>query len=272
MLPSATYTSMCSASAQSCNFALSQAYGYGPSGYGSSGPQPISSLSTIFILPAMPASNPLKPFEGQPMLAYGTAGTDTVSGLEPAPDATTGAACPTGTTCINGAVHLIPLLPSYHYTASDLLATPNLLTAIQQKGVLKTEPSGYPMFLSNGERVYGSIVAAGDQLFFNTTTGSVSQIDSRGNQNGSSYRLLLSANANPLYNYVTQLGLTKVGGAGGTPMLDSTTGTLVVVTDKSILRFNAAPGGTLQGPSVNGRGATPTGLLSWFFRRRGLEY
>jgi hypothetical protein len=45
-----------------------------------------------------------------------------------------------------------------------------------------------------------------------------------------------------------------------------------VVTDKSILRFNAAPGGTLQGPSVNGRGATPTGLLSWFFRRRGLEY
>ncbi|MFL5428469.1 MAG: hypothetical protein ACJ79M_02540 [Myxococcales bacterium] len=255
---------------QFCNFALSQAYGY----TGSNGPQPISSLSTIFILPTMPSTSPLKKYELQPMLAYGTGGTDTISGMEPAPDATTGAPCPSGTNCINGAVHLVPLLPGYHYAAQDLFNNSNLLAAITQKGVLKTEPAGYPMFLANGERVFGSIVAAGDQLFFNTTTGTVSQIDSRGGLNGSSYRLLLSASSNALYNYVSATGLQKVGGAGGTPMLDATTGTLIVVTDKKILRFDPPPGGagTLKGPSVNGRGATPTGLLSWFFRRRGLEY
>jgi type IV pilus assembly protein PilY1 len=255
-----------------CNFPLSQAYGYGPTGYGSAGAQPISSLSTVFILPN-PLTGPLKDYAGQPLLAYGTAGTDTVSGLEPAPDPSSGAFCPTGTTCINGAVHLVPLLPSYHYTWVDLLNTPTLLTTLQRQGVAKTEPVGYPMFLSNGERVYGSIVAAGDQLFFNTTTGSASQIDQRSNLGGSTYRLLLSAASNPLYNYVTSLGLTKVGGAGGTPMLDVATGAVVVVTDKGILRFNPPPvKGTTSGPSVNGRGATPSGLLSWYFRRRGLEY
>jgi len=47
----------------------------------------------------------------------------------------------------------------------------------------------------------------------------------------------------------------------------------VVVTDKGVLRLDAPPvKGTLVGPSVNGRGATPSGLLSWYFRRRGLEY
>jgi len=116
-------------------------------------------------------------------------------------------------------------------------------------------------------------VAAGDQLFFNTTTGSASQIDSRANLGGSTYRLLLSAASNPLYNYVTTLGLTKVGGAGGTPMLDTTNGNLVVVTNNGILRLNPPPvKGTMNSGSVNGRGATPSGLLSWYFRRRGLEY
>jgi len=48
---------------------------------------------------------------------------------------------------------------------------------------------------------------------------------------------------------------------------------VLVVTDKGILRLDAPPvKGTLVGPSVNGRGATPSGLLSWYFRRRGLEY
>ncbi|MFL5393785.1 MAG: hypothetical protein ACJ79G_13180, partial [Myxococcales bacterium] len=226
------------------------------------------------LLPPMPSTSPLKSYELQPRLAYGTGGTDTISGMEPAPDATTGAPCASGTNCINGEVHMVPLLPGYHYTAQDLLDDSNLLATITQKGVLKAEPSGYPIPLINGERVFGSIVAAGDQLFFNTTRGTVSQIDSRGGLNGSSYRLLLSSSSNTPYNYVSATGLQKVGGAGGTPMLDATTGTLVVVTDKKILRFDPPPGGggTLKGLSVNGRGATPTGLLSWFFRRRGLEY
>jgi hypothetical protein len=205
------------------------------------------------------------------MLAYGTAGTDTVSGLEPIDSS--GTPCPSGSSCINGALHLVPLRPNYHYTASELVANAStVLPWIEQKGVVKTEPTGYPSFFTGGERIFGSIVAAGDQLFFNTTLGSVSQFDQRGNLNGSSYRLLLSANSNPLYNYISSGGLTKVGGAGGTPMLDVATGNVVVVTDKGILRFGPAPGGTMKGPSVNGRGATPTGLLSWFFRRRGLEY
>jgi hypothetical protein len=241
--------------------------------YGSLGPQPISSLSTIFVLPPMPATSPLKTFENQPLLAYGTAGTDAVSGMEPVP--VSGGTC-TGswTDCINGAVHVVPLLPAYHYTASDMVTGPSTLLAdIEHRGVTKLEPPGYPQPLENGERVYGSIVAAGDQLFFNTSVGTVSDIDQRGTLGGSSYRLLLSAASNPLYNYITALGLKNdVGGAGGTPMLDVATGQLVVVTDKSILKFNAPPGGTTNGASVNGRGATPTGLLSWFFRRRGLEY
>jgi type IV pilus assembly protein PilY1 len=251
-----------------CNFALSQAYGNG-----ANGPQPISSLSTIFILPpTYPATGPLAAYRGQALLAYGTAGTDTVSGLEPAPDAT-GAPCPTP--CINGAVHLIPLAPPARYSVSDLLADSSKMALVQQGGVVKADVTSYPMWLTNGERVYGSIVVAGDQLFFNTTQGSVSQLDQRGNLSGAAYRMNLSATSNPLWNYVTGNGLTKVGGAGGTPLVDSKTGAIVVVTDKFILRFDPPPGAAAvppSGPSVNGRGATPTGFLSWFFRRRGLEY
>jgi hypothetical protein len=268
LLPSTSYASLCGTK-QRCNFALSLAYGDG-----SLKAQPISSLSTVFILPTMPAASPLKSYEAQPLLAYGTGGTDTVAALEPTADAK-GNPCPTGTTCINGKVHIIPLLPNYRYTPQDLLGTSSStsLNAIQTWGIVKQpEPPG--ISLTNGERVYGSIVAAGDQLFYNTTTGSVSSIDARfGNLSGSTYRLLLSA-AGPLsaYDYVKGNSLTKVGGAGGTPMLDATTGNVVVVTDKYVLRFPPPVGGTLQGPSVNGKGATPTGLLSWFFRRRGLEY
>jgi type IV pilus assembly protein PilY1 len=271
LLGSTSYSSLCS-SKQRCNFALNLAYGDGVAHA-----QPISSLSTIFFLPTMPSTSPLKKYEGQPMLAFGTAGTDTVAALEPAPDAT-GNPCPAGSTapCISGKVHLIPLLPNYRYTTQDLVGTNSstVLNDIQTWGLLKhaNEPAG--IALTNGERVYGSIVAAGDQLFYNTTTGSVSSIDARnGNINGSTYRLLLSAGgALTPYNYVAAAGLTKAGGSGGTPMLDTTTGAVVVVTDKQILRFNPPAGGTLKGPSVNGKGATPTGLLSWFFRRRGLEY
>jgi hypothetical protein len=275
------------ASGQQCNFALSEAFGYEPGltrgslppqpPDTSAQPQPISSLSTVFILPSG-LTGPLAAFAGQPMLAYGTAGTDTVSGLEPAADPTTGATCADPLNpCISGAVHLVPLLPGFHFNVNDLKQDLSKLAHITQQGVVQAEPNamplGFPHFFDKSERVYGSIVAAGDQLFFNTTTGSVSQIDARGNLGGASYRLLLSAASNQLYNYVKELGLTNSGGAGGTPMLDSTTGTLVVVTDKGILRLDAPPTkGTLVGASVNGRGATPSGLLSWYFRRRGLEY
>jgi type IV pilus assembly protein PilY1 len=278
LLTSSQYSSLCTNdTGQHCNFALSQAYGDG-----TFKAQPISSLSTIFILPALPATSPLKPYEGQPMLAYGTAGTDTVSSLEPSGDPKT--VCTAGG-CTTGRVHLVPLQPGYRYTPADLLGSSSttLLSRIETWGLLKplpgklddkwNEPPGYPIVLSPGERVFGSIVAAGDQLFYNTTTGSSASIDDRqGNLGGSTYRVLLSASSNAPFDYVNGAGLSKVGGAGGTPMVDTKTGTVVVVTDSTVLRFNPPAGGTMQGPSVNGRGATPTGLLSWFFRRRGLEY
>src|SRR5205814_68218 len=80
-------------SGQQCNFALSQGFWFDSSlprtvpatlpATPALGPQPISSLSTVFLLPTG-LTGPLSPYAGQPMLAYGTAGTDTISGLEPA--------------------------------------------------------------------------------------------------------------------------------------------------------------------------------------------
>jgi type IV pilus assembly protein PilY1 len=261
-------TSACAAG-QNCNFALSQAYGDG-----THKAQPISTLSTIFILPpTYPVTGPLAAFAGQALLTYGTGGTDTISGLEPAPDPSTGNPCPTP--CINGALHILPLGPMARYSPNQVMGPPPLINTVQSFGVVKGEVTGYPSYLTNGERLYGSIVVAGDQLFFNTTSGTVSAIDSRGNLSGSSYRLNLESQTNPLYNYVVAAGLSNVGGAGGTPLVDAKTGAVVVVTDKTILRFDPPAGATAippTGPSVNGRGQTPTGFLSWFFRRRGLEY
>ena len=278
-----------------CNFALSQAFGDG-----THGPQPISTLSTIFVVPqSYPATGPLARYKGQALLAYGTAGTDTVAGYEPAPVTSGGVInyCPGSSTpaCTSGAVHLLPVGPNGRYSAAQVKGPPSLVTTVQQNGVgleVSTVDSMgrvtpiYPIYLSNAERLYGSIVAAGDQLFFSTAQGSVSNIDQRFGSStglgGSTYGVNTESAAGLQFNNYN--GLYSLSGAGAsqsTPLVDAATGKLLVVTNQGIVLFTPRTemgippaGQSLNGisGSGNGSGSGAANLMSWFFRRRGLEY
>src|SRR5437016_840018 len=141
-----------------CNFPLSNAFWYDPNAY----PQPITTLSTIFAVPqGLPATSPFVNYQGQPMLAYGTAGTDSVSSLS---------------YVVTGSVHLFPLSYTGRLQASDILGPPVNTSVAKTKGLAK-ELSGYPQYVATGERLYGSIVAAGDHLYLATTKGTVTNID-----------------------------------------------------------------------------------------------
>ena len=249
-----------------CNFALSQAFGDG-----SKGPQPISTLSSIFIVPSnYPSTGPLSVYAGQAMLAYGTAGTDTISSLEPA-----NGDCSSGT-CISGFLHLLPIAPNQRYSPSQVKGSTITQALVQQKGVAIEAPN-YPLSLPTGERLFGSIVAAGTSLFFSTNAGAGAQIDSQGNQTGASYRFDLGANLNLSSPFATsQLANTNFGGAGGTPLLyvdpNTKAASLVTVTDQKITFVSIPNTVNLSGPSVNGKNTTAATFLGWFFRRRGSEY
>lgn len=251
---------------KNCNFPLSQAFGAG-----THGPQPISTLSTIFLVPSnYPAAGPLNHFTGQALLTYGTAGTDTISGLEPANgDCSSGA-------CISGFLHLLPIAPSGRDSALQVRNSATLQAQVQQNGVAIEVP-GYPLQLPAGERLFGSIVAAGTNLFFSTNAGPGSQLDAYGNQTGASYQFDLTASINAAAPFAASLlANTNVGGAGGTPLLyfdpNTKAASLVTVTDQKITFVSLPPGTNLSGPSVNGQNNTPATFLGWFFRRRGSEY
>ena len=249
-----------------CNFALSQAFGDG-----THGPQPISTLSTVFSIPvSYPSTGPLSAYKGQTLLAYGTAGTDKVAGIEPAPDAT-GNPCPTGSIppCTSGAIHILPVGPPGRYNPAQILGPPSLVTTAELNGVAK-EVSGYPLYLTGAERVYGSVVALNDQLFFSTVIGAVTSIDSRGKLTGNSYQLNTEVNqATGLINMNTFYNLGNGVGAGqGTPLIDGKTGVAVVITDKGILRFDPPTAPPPPPPTQT----NATNLQGWFFRRRALEY
>jgi|GEM_PF-2396521 len=279
-----------------CNFAFSQAYGTG-----TRGPQPISTLSTIFVVPqSYPATGGLARYRGQALLAYGTAGTDTVAGLEPAPTVSgpppvVTNACPTG--CISGAIHLLPVGPNGRYSASRVLGPPSLVSTVQTNGVgieVNTVDSGgtvtplYPVSLTNGERFYGSIVAAGDQLIFSAARGTVTNLDSRfgpaSGLGGNTYGINTETGTTTNAYYSS----TTFGGSQSTPLVDAATGNILVVTNQGLV-FLTPPaamgippaGQTLNGSGGNtgssgisggGNGSSAANLMSWFFRRRGLEY
>ena len=248
-----------------CNYALSQAYGTG-----ANLAQPISTLASIFIVPPLyPKTGPLNGLQGQALLTYGTAGTDAISGLEPS-------TCPSSA-CITGNVHLLPISPTGRYQPSDLQASSALRTTALTVGVGK-EVTGYPLQLPPGERLFGSIVAAGSTLFFATNDASQgSNIDNFQNVTGGSYqfdlRAPLSGGTNPFGSPILN---TNIGGAGSTPLLvtnpDPTKGQLITVTNKGIAVAPLPGTSLLAGPPVNGQGQTPSTFLGWFFRRRGSEY
>ena len=260
-------TTLSGCTGAACNFPLSQAFGTG-----ANLAQPISTLSTIFIVPQnYPQTGPLNGYQGAALLTYGTAGTDAISALEPS-DCTTG-------TCITGNVHLLPTAPTGRYAASQLTSAA-LRTQVTQNGLAK-EVTGYPLSLAVGERLFGSLVAAGSTLFFATSaTSPGSSIDTFQGITGGSYQFDLSA---PLSGGPNPFGApllnTNIGGAGATPLLAYGTGAnagqaeLVTVTTQGIAAYPAPyPPKKFDGPPVSGQGQTQATFLGWFFRRRGSEY
>jgi hypothetical protein len=118
--------------------------------------------------------------------------------------------------------------------------------------------------------LYGSIVAAGDHLYFATTKGTVTNIDSRGSLSGSTYSIDLGAASGSNRSTLT----STAGGAGGTPLVGKTTSgqiRVVTVTDQTI-NVSAPQTVAMQAPSINGVGQTPTAFLGWFFKAMGHEY
>ncbi|TMA15217.1 MAG: hypothetical protein E6J86_06610, partial [Deltaproteobacteria bacterium] len=242
--------SSCTA-AGSCNFALSNAFGYDPNGY----PQPITTLSTIFTVPQVSSTSWLSNYAGQTLLAYGTAGTDKVSSLS---------------YTVTGSVHLLPLAASGRLSSGQVIGPPSQFSLASSKGLGK-EITGYPQYVSSGERLYGSITAAGDHLFFATTSGSVTNIDSRGSLGGSTYNVDMTTGFSSSRTALA----TNAGGAGGTVLVatnNSGQTKVITVTDQTI--NISSPSGTLKltAPSINGVGQTSTGLLGWFLRSSGHEY
>src|SRR5205807_3190511 len=132
----------------------------------------------------------------------GTAGTDSVSSLS---------------YVVTGSVHLFPLSYTGRLQASDILGPPVNTSVAKTKGLAK-ELSGYPQYVATGERLYGSIVAAGDHLYFATTKGTVTNIDNRGSLSGSTYGIDLGAAAGSNRSPLT----SSAGGAGGPPPVGET--------------------------------------------------
>jgi hypothetical protein len=151
-----------------------------------------------------------------------------------------------------------------------VIGPPSKFSTATTKGLAK-EITEYPQYVSSGERLYGSITAAGDHLFFATTSGTVTNIDSRGSLSGSTYNVNMGVS---LASSRTALA-TTAGGAGGTVLVakDSSGQTKVItITDQKI--NVSSPSGTLNltAPSINGVGQTPTNLIGWFLRSTGHEY
>lgn len=260
----------CLSSPGTCNFPLSQAYGDG-----THSAQPISTLSTLFIVrPDIPANSLFKDYVGQTLLAYGTAGTDTVSAITSA--------------TVSGAIHMLPISPTLRDTASDIKADTGgtKITHATTYGVsyevAKTKggtgTAYFPQFLTGGNRVFGSIVAdlVTGKLYFGTTVGSSSGIDSRGALSGNIYQLDTTVTTGSPLSAVG----AATGGIGGTlgVAYDSTgAATLIASTDKDIFvskptTGGLAPSATRAVYTLDGSDKGAQGLVGWILRRSGREY
>jgi type IV pilus assembly protein PilY1 len=244
----------------SCNYALSNAYGAG-----TNGPQPISTLSTLFYIPTTTAStSQFYNYLGQTLLAYGTGGTDTVSALATVPD---------------GAVHVLPVGASGRYQPGELSGSSALKTLVSTDGVAK-EVTGYPQILTNSQRVFGSIVATGDRLYFSATSGSVSNIDNRSSESLQGTLYSVNFNSSTATTGISALASGN-GGIGGTVAVDTSVSgqvTVVTITGQKIVTTVDKGGGSLapnlkpQTHSINNVNTTPTTLLGWILRKTGHDY
>ena len=255
-----------------CNYSLSQAYGYSSDLFGSANadtPQPVSTLPTVFTIRSdVPASGIFNKYVGQAMLAYGTGGTDAVASITPQ---------------VSGAIHLIPLSPLARDTPVDLTGASGSTRTTHaankgvdyEAGVTKgASPTTfeYPKALTNGERVYGDIsVDQSGRLFFGTTTGSVTDIDSRGSLSGNIYQIDTASTTPNAALSTMKLTSAAIGGVGGNVAIGKNASgqqVMVVSTDKDLQvpKPTAGSGLSSQAP------VQPTGgLLGWFIRLTGRE-
>jgi type IV pilus assembly protein PilY1 len=259
-----------------CNYSLNQAYGYDQVLFGNADiPQPISTLPTVFTIRSdIPPTGVFSKYVGQSMLAYGTAGTDAVAGITSSTLPASG---------VSGAIHLMPIGISARDVPSDLTSGAQATTKTthaQKQGVvyeagLGKDGSGtalFPQALAGGNRVYGSISAdQNGRLFFGTTTGSVTNIDSRGSLTGNVYQIDTSSTAQAALLTTVQNG-TGIGGVGGKVAIgyNGTQAVLIVSTDKGLV-VPAPAAATLQAPPA-GTQPPAAGLLGWFLRKAGREY
>jgi len=177
----------------------------------------------------------------------------------------------------NGAIHVLPVGASGRYQSGDV--TPALQPTLLAKGVAK-EISGYPRYLTGGQRVFGSIVATNDELFFGATAGTVTDIDKRGDPNalqGATYGISLNAAASGSSTLSTANQISSGhGGIGGTVAVSTNTAgqvTVVTVTAGQIVTTVVTGiNNTAAEHSINNLGLTPTGLLGWIMRRSGHDY
>ena len=254
-----------------CNYALSEAYGDG-----SHSAQPISTLATLFVVrPDIPTASLFRPYIGQTLLAYGTGGTDKVSSIT--------------TSVVSGAVHMLPVSPTLRDTAADIKADVGTTKKTHATSygvsyeVAKTKGGSgttvFPQYLSNGDRVFGSIVAdlVTGKLYFGTTTGSVSDIDKRGALSGSLYQLDTTATTAGAAASVITTGIGGVGGTLGVSYDSNGAATLIASTDKDI-RVGKPTGGGLAASAtkpvytLDGTDSGAQGLLGWILRRSGRVY
>jgi type IV pilus assembly protein PilY1 len=264
----------CTDKVGACNYSLNQAYGYDASLFGNADiPQPISTLPTVFrIRTDIPPTGIFSKYVGQVMLAYGTAGTDTVAGITSATLPASG---------VSGAIHLMPIGVGNRDQPVDLTTGAQAATKLTRAATLgvdyeagsNKDGSGtalFPQALSGGNRIYGSITAdQNGRLFFGTTTGSVSDIDSRGSLNGNVYQINTAVTSGAAISFIA----TGVGGVGGRIGVGYTASgqlALVVSTDHNL--NVPAPGLAPLPTPPTGTQAPASGLLGWFQRKTGREY
>ena len=261
-----------------CNYPLSQAYGDG-----THSAQPISTLSTLFVVrPDIPVAGLFQNYIGQTVLAYGTGGTDAVASINPPTS-------PSTVSVVSGAVHMLPLSPALRDSALDLKNESPSTTkhthaatwgVAYELGRNKdgTGTSFFPQPLLGGNRIFGSVAAdlVTGKLYFGTTTGSVTDINARGAQTGNIYQLdtTVASSASPLSTVVTTGGI-----GGGLAMSYDSTGqvTLIAATDAGIHTERPTTGGlpasaTGKVYSLDGTDTGSQGLLGWILRRSGREY
>jgi hypothetical protein len=140
------------------------------------------------------------------------------------------------------------------------------------KDVVSPTTFEYPKALTGGERVYGDIsVDQSGRLFFGTTTGSVTDIDSRGSLSGNIYQIDTASTVPNAALSTMKLNSATVGGVGGNVAIGQNASgqqVMVVSTDKDLQVPSPKAGSGLKAQATT---QVTGGILGWFIRVTGRE-